>query len=249
MFSFDTVSKSFGALRAIAGVSLEISPGRTTVLIGPSGCGKSTLLRLMAGLATPDDGSIRFDGEPLNAATIGSIRRRIGYVTQQGGLFPHLTARRNVCIMAEHLRWQPDRTEQRLGELCGLTHFPADALERYPQELSGGQNQRVSLMRALLLDPPVLLLDEPLGALDPMIRHELQDELKDLFDRLGKTVIMVTHDLAEAAYLGQRIVLMRAGEIIQTGTARDLMSAPANEFVARFTSAQRSRLEAGGSAP
>ncbi len=249
MFSLRDVGKDFGGVRAVARVSLELEPGRTTVLIGPSGCGKSTLLRLMLGLLTPDRGTMEFDGMPVSPSTIGLVRRRIGYVIQQGGLFPHLTARRNVCIMAEHLRWQSDRTEQRLGELCGLTHFPTDALERYPQELSGGQNQRVSLMRALLLDPPVLLLDEPLGALDPMIRHELQDELKDLFDRLGKTVIMVTHDLAEAAYLGQRIVLMRAGEIIQTGTARDLMSAPANEFVARFTSAQRSRLEAGGSAP
>jgi osmoprotectant transport system ATP-binding protein len=168
-----------------------------------------------------------------------AARRRMGYVIQEGGLFPHLTAGQNVTLMARHLGWKPDLIDDRVDELTALTHFPATGLDRYPVQLSGGQRQRVSLMRALMLDPEILLLDEPLGALDPMIRAELQGELREIFRTLGKTVVLVTHDMGEAAYLGDTIVLLRGGRIVQSGTLPDLVHAPADDFVHRFLSAQR----------
>lgn len=244
MLRFDHVTKSYGALAALDRLDLEIEPGRTTVLIGPSGCGKSTVLRLMIGLQQPDTGTITFGDEPLEPARLPTLRQRMGYVIQDGGLFPHLSARANATLVARHLRWEPARMETRLDELAALTHFPLEALDRYPAELSGGQQQRVSLMRALMLDPQVLLLDEPLGALDPMIRFELQAELREIFERLGKTVVLVTHDLGEAAFFADRIVLLRAGRIVQSGPARALLESPADDFVRRFVKAQRSPLDA-----
>jgi osmoprotectant transport system ATP-binding protein len=243
VFRLDAVSKSYGGVIALDRVSLEIASGRTTALIGPSGCGKSTLLRLLLGLVAPDSGTVCFDGSVLDGAVVRSVRQRAGYVIQQGGLFPHLTARQNVCLMANHLRWTQQRIAARVDELAALTHLPVDRLDRFPAELSGGQNQRVGLMRALMLDPQVLLLDEPLGALDPMIRFELQAELRELFAALGRTVVMVTHDLAEAAYLADTIVLMRQGRVVQDGTLGAMLEAPADEFVTRFIRAQRSHLD------
>ncbi len=248
MFRLDTISKRYQGIPALDCLSLEIQKGRTTVLIGPSGCGKSTLLRILVGLVQPDAGTISFDNHPLNARSIDRIRRQLGYVIQDGGLFPHMTARSNICLMARQYRWPRERIDNRLSELVTLTHFPADALDRYPAELSGGQNQRVALMRALMLDPDVLLLDEPLGALDPMIRFELQEDLRRVFSALRKTVVLVTHDLAEAAFLGDSIVLMRAGRIVQQGMLSDLLQHPADDFVERFVRAQRSDLEAGAPA-
>jgi osmoprotectant transport system ATP-binding protein len=209
------------------------------VLIGPSGCGKSTLLRLLIGLITPDAGTVSFDGTAVTPVTARQLRLRMGYVIQDGGLFPHLTARRNVTLMARYLGWDRKRADDRLSELAALTRFPADGLDRYPQQLSGGQRQRVGLMRALMLDPAALLLDEPLGALDPLIRAEVQQELRDIFQALGKTVVMVTHDLAEAAFFADRIVLMRDGEVVQAGSLAELWHRPADGFVTRFVQAQR----------
>ena len=243
MLELQEVSKRFGDQVAVEPLSLKIAQAATTVLIGPSGCGKSTLIRLMIGLLAPDTGSVIFDGESLATADLPAVRRRMGYVVQEGGLFPHLTARRNVTLMARHLGWDPGRIESRVAELATLTHLPLDALERYPVQLSGGQRQRVSLMRALMLDPEVLLLDEPLGALDPMIRAELQDELREIFRTLHKTVILVTHDMGEAGYIGDTIVLMREGRIVQQGGLRDLVETPAEEFVHRFVRAQRGARE------
>src|SRR5215468_9100099 len=200
------VSKSYGDRPALWPTDLTVPAGQTTVLIGPSGCGKSTLLRLMVGLLKPDAGTIYFDGTPITAANIQAIRWRTGYVVQDGGLFPHLTARQNICLMARYLGWEQERTQSRLNELAKLTEFPSDGLDRYPSQLSGGQRQRVSLMRSLMLDPEVLLLDEPLGALDPMIRSELQADLRRIFQTVQKTVVLVTHDLAEAGYFGDHIV-------------------------------------------
>lgn len=240
MFSLQHISKTYQGHPALDAINLSIAPGQTTVLIGPSGCGKSTLLRLLIGLIAPDAGELCFDGQPLLATTLRKQRLRMGYVIQQGGLFPHLTARANVILMAGQLGWSEQRISDRLETLRRLTHFPADGLERYPSELSGGQNQRVALMRALMLDPEVLLLDEPLGALDPMIRYDLQQDLKAVFETLGKTVVLVTHDLAEAAFLGQVIVLMRAGRILQIGTLAEMIAAPADPFVEQFIRAQRS---------
>jgi osmoprotectant transport system ATP-binding protein len=234
------VSKTFGAAAALHPTDLSFERSKTTVLIGPSGCGKSTLLRLIVGLLEPDAGTIEFDDAPINFANIAQLRRRIGYVIQDGGLFPHLTAQENVLLMPTHLKRPPREMDQRLTELCALTRFPPEALDRYPVELSGGQRQRISLMRALALSPELLLLDEPLGALDPLVRAALQNDLKEIFARLRQTAILVTHDLAEAAYLGNQIVLMNDGRVVQIGTLEDLRTKPASVFVTEFISAQRS---------
>jgi osmoprotectant transport system ATP-binding protein len=239
MLVLSQVSKRYGDAPALAPTDLEVATGETLVLIGPSGCGKSTLLRLIVGLVQPDTGSIALEGMVLTAANILEARQRMGYVIQEGGLFPHLTVRDNVTVMARYLRRDNDWIESRLAELVELVRLPPELMARYPDELSGGQRQRVSLMRALMLDPELLLLDEPLGALDPMIRYELQQELRSIFDRLGKTVVMVTHDIAEAAFFGQTLVLMRDGHIVQTGPFAELARNPAESFVSQFISAQR----------
>jgi osmoprotectant transport system ATP-binding protein len=234
------VSKKYEGAAALHPTNLDFARAKTTVLIGPSGCGKSTLLRLIIRLLDPDEGTVRFDGQPITPANISELRRRIGYVIQDGGLFPHLTARKNILLMASHLKWETEKMKNRLAELCALTRFPEAALDRFPLELSGGQRQRISLMRALMLSPELLLLDEPLGALDPLVRAALQKDLKEIFQRLNQTAILVTHDLAEAAYLGDQIVLMSEGRIVQKGTLRDLQEHPASSFVTEFVSAHRS---------
>jgi osmoprotectant transport system ATP-binding protein len=232
------VSRRFSGTQALRPTTLIVPQG-TTVLIGPSGCGKSTLLRMMIGLIRPDTGEVSVEGIVLSPATVRAARLRIGYVIQEGGLFPHFTARENATLMARHLGWVPARVEDRTRELADLVHLSKEALDRYPVELSGGQRQRVSLMRALMLDPSILLLDEPLGALDPMIRSDLQTDLRVIFRALGKTVVLVTHDLAEAQYLGDRIVLMRDGTIVQQGSLAEIVSKPAEPFVTQFIQAQR----------
>jgi osmoprotectant transport system ATP-binding protein len=233
------VSKTFGDAAAVHAIDLSVERGKTTVLIGPSGCGKSTLLRLIIGLIQPDSGEIQFDGTQLRSTDIDIVRRRVGYVIQEGGLFPHLTARGNILLMARHLGRADNEMEARLGELCVLTRFPENLLGRYPLELSGGQRQRVSLMRALMLSPELLLLDEPLGALDPLVRAALQKDLKEIFARLRQTALLVTHDLAEAAYLGDEIVLVNEGRIAQQGSLADFREKPASPFVSEFINAQR----------
>ncbi len=239
MLDLAQVSKRYGDTPVLAPLDLRVPRGNTLVLIGPSGCGKSTLLRLIAGLITPDSGCISFEGTFLTPASIRQARQRMGYVIQEGGLFPHLRVRDNVTVMAHYLRRDADWIETRLGELARLVHLPGALMTRFPAELSGGQRQRVSLMRALMLDPDLLLLDEPLAALDPMIRFRLQQELKGIFDQLGKTVVMVTHDIAEAAFFSQTLVLMREGHIVQTGSFRELAQTPAEPFVEQFIKAQR----------
>lgn len=234
------VSKSFGGTVALQPTDIDFPPGLTTALIGPSGCGKSTLLRLVIALLRPDSGKILFDGMEVTEANTQEIRRRVGYVIQEGGLFPHLTARANVVLMSRHLGRPEIETEARLEELRALSQFPRGALDRYPAELSGGQRQRVSLMRALMLSPEVLLLDEPLGALDPLVRSALQRDLKEIFGRLKQTTLLVTHDMGEAAYLADEIVLMDEGRVVQRGSAAELRDHPANEFVSDFINAQRS---------
>jgi len=233
------VSKRYTDALALYPTNLSVARGKTTVLIGPSGCGKSTLLRLIIGLVEPDSGAITFNSSRITPANIDILRRRIGYVIQEGGLFPHLTARANVLLMARHLGKSLSEMRTRLTELCELTRFSGNLLERYPLELSGGQRQRVSLMRALMLSPELLLLDEPLGALDPLVRAALQKDLKEIFARLRQTVLFVTHDLAEAIYFGDEIVLMNEGRIVQHGSIADLREKPASPFVSEFINAQR----------
>ncbi len=233
------IGKYFNGAIALHPTDLEIARGLTTALIGPSGCGKSTLLRLIIRLLEPDQGVIKFDQVEVTAENAPAVRRRIGYVIQEGGLFPHLTARANILLMSRHLGRPSTDATMRLEELCDLSRFPSQALDRFPAELSGGQRQRVSLMRALMLEPELLLLDEPLGALDPLVRSALQQDLKEIFARLKQSVVLVTHDMAEAAYLADEIVLMNEGKIVQRGTAAELINSPANQFVTEFLQAQR----------
>ena len=237
---FRAVSKLFGNDVAVSDINLEIPRGHITALIGPSGCGKSTILRLIVGLIAPDTGEMQFDDEPIAPGTIMKMRRRLGYVIQDGGLFPHLTARRNLALQWTLFGKNRDEIEKRIADLCTLTKFPSNGLDRYPLELSGGQRQRVSLMRALMLSPELLLLDEPFAALDPLVRVNLQRDLKEICAQLQQTVLVVTHDLPEAAFLAENIVLMNEGRIVQRGSIADLRARPANEFAREFISAQRS---------
>jgi osmoprotectant transport system ATP-binding protein len=230
--------KRYGPEATVGPIDLSVTPGTTLALIGPSGAGKSTVLRLMLGLLRPDQGEVRLGGRPLDPGD-DAARRRYGYVVQGGGLFPHLTAAGNAALVARHLGWDRRRVEERLAGLSALARLPDDVWGRFPAELSSGQAQRVSLVRALFLDPELLLLDEPLGALDPITRAELQEDLKAAFQRLGKTVVIVTHDLAEAAFFGDRLVLLREGRVAQQGALAELVGAPAEPYVARFVHAQR----------
>ena len=241
MIRLDGICKRYGSATALHPTDLQMETGRTTALIGPSGCGKSTLLRLIIGLIEPSGGTVQIDGETVRPENYQAVRRKVGYVIQDGGLFPHLSAAQNVLLLSRYLKQAAEnQLQSRIEELCELTRFPADGLNRYPGELSGGQRQRVSLMRALALDPDTLLLDEPLGALDPLVRAGLQTDLKAIFQTLNKTVVLVTHDMAEAAYLADTIVLMQSGAIVQAGTLDDLRSRPAAPFVTEFINAQRS---------
>jgi osmoprotectant transport system ATP-binding protein len=238
MILFHEVGKRFGDTVALQPTNLNIPANKTTVLIGLSGSGKSTVLRLISGLIEPTTGWIEINGKKLNRASLREFRRRMGYVIQSGDLFPHLTARSNILLVAQELGLGIDEITVRVEELCLMTRFPKNLLDRYPVELSGGEQRRVSLIRALMLKPDVLLLDEPLGALDPMARAGLLMDLKALFERTSATVIMVTHNLVEAARLGDRVVLLQAGGIIQQGPFAEFSLCPAEPFVTEFFRAQ-----------
>lgn len=233
------VSKRFGDVTALETIDVCFQADRTYVLLGTSGCGKSTLLKISLGLVTPDSGRVILRGEQLTPDNVLRHRRDAGYVIQSGGLFPHLTAGENAAITARHLGWKPERIAERQQQLAELTRLPTDLLLRFPSQLSGGQQQRVGLMRALFLDPDILLLDEPLGALDPIIRYELQTDLRTIFRELDKTVLFVTHDLQEAAYFADEVLLMREGRVVQRGGIGDLIGQPADPFVTQFVQAQR----------
>ena len=220
-------------------ITLTILQGTTTALIGSSGSGKSTILRLISGLLTPDQGSILFKDQNIQQIEPSLYRRQLGFMVQQGGLFPHLNIAENVLIVGRYLKLDRAVLQARLEVLCQLVALPVSLMQRYPLQLSGGQRQRAALMRALMLDPPVLLLDEPLGALDPIVRSDLQQELKELFARLNKTVVLVTHDLNEADRLAGHLVLMDQGRIVQAGTLQALIHQPATRYVERFVAAWR----------
>ncbi len=239
MLELVDVAKSFGGTQVLQPTTLRFERGRTTVLIGPSGCGKSTLLRIIIGLIEPDHGQVLIGGELLTPASVMALRRKIGYVIQDGGLFPHLSAVDNVGLLARHLGWSRPQIRRRAAELAELTRLPAGALDKYPAQLSGGQRQRLGIMRALMLDPELILLDEPMGALDPLVRYDLQEDLRKIFQSLGKTVVMVTHDMGEAGFFGDRVLLLGGGRIVQDGTLDELIDSPADDFVERFISAQR----------
>lgn len=249
MLELRDVSKTYGSTQALHPTSLVFEQGKTTALLGPSGCGKSTLLRIIVGLIRSDTGSVLFEGTKITSQNIREIRHQMGYMIQDGGLFPHLTVRGNVTLLAGHLGWDEAKCRQRLEELAELTHLPSESLDRYPMQISGGQRQRVALMRALFLDPAVVLLDEPMGALDPLIRSELQQELREIFSSLNKTVVMVTHDISEAGFLADSIALLKLGRIVQRGSLEDLVRRPQDDFVTEFINAQRSPLETVGGNP
>jgi osmoprotectant transport system ATP-binding protein len=231
MIAIEAVEKTYAGHHVLGPVSLDIASGARLAIVGPSGCGKSTLLRVVLGLVRPDAGRVAVAGEILGDDNKLAVRRRIGYVVQDGGLFPHLTAERNVTVLARHLGWDEARMRKRVDELAAMTGIDHDALGRWPLQLSGGQRQRIGVMRALLLDPDVILMDEPLGALDPITRRRLQRELASLFRTLKKTVLLVTHDVAEAAFLADEAVVMRGGRIVQQGTIDAMARAPADDFV------------------
>ena len=238
MIALRDVSKRFGERIALDGVSIEVLPGAVHVLLGSSGSGKSTVLRVILGLVKPDRGEVTVDGIVVTDSTRAELVRRMGYVVQDGGLYPHLTAFGNVALPAEVHGWSLARIRARAAELGAMVGLDEESLRLYPRELSGGQRQRVGLMRALVLDPPLLLLDEPLGALDPIVRAELQGQLGRLFLALGKTVVLVTHDIREAALLGSAITLMTEGRVVQQGAFADLVERPATPFVTQFMTAQ-----------
>jgi osmoprotectant transport system ATP-binding protein len=235
MIELRHVTKCFGARPAVDRVSLVVETGSTHVLMGSSGSGKSTVLRLVLGLVAPDAGEVRVDGLAPAGRRLPEV---FGYLVQEGLLYPHLTAAGNVALPARARGWAAPRVAERLDALAALVDLDRGILDRYPHQLSGGQRQRVGLMRALMLDPPVLLLDEPLGALDPITRAELQAHLADVFRHLGKTVVLVTHDVREAFVLGERVTLLHRGRVVQQGTFADLARYPTDPFVTDFLRAQ-----------
>jgi osmoprotectant transport system ATP-binding protein len=238
MIVIKEISKSFQGQRVLDQLSFQVERGQTLALLGLSGSGKTTALKTICGLHLPDQGHVEVDGERLTAANLERVRRKLGYVIQDGGLFPHLTARENIALVAREQRMPATQLEERLRELALMTKISMELLDRYPRELSGGQRQRIGIMRALLLNPEIMLLDEPMGALDPITRRELQLELKALFRELQKTVVLVTHDLHEATLLADQIILLSEGKVAQAGSMQDLLERPASDFVHRFVMAQ-----------
>ena len=239
MLELQNVYKRFADRVALEDVNLNVPKGVTHALIGSSGSGKTTLLRVTLGLIPFDRGYVKINDQALLSFKPSEWADRIGYVPQDGGLFPHLSARNNVALTPRLRGWRKDKISARIDELGKLVELDAPLLEQFPHELSGGQRQRVAIMRAAMMDPDVMLLDEPMAALDPLIRRSLQQELKSIFQRLGKTVLLVTHDLGEAVYLSEQMTLLHEGKILQTGSYRDLLLEPNSPFVTSFINAQR----------
>lgn len=238
MIRLQSVTKYYGTLRALDDVSLHCPKGAALTLLGESASGKSTVLRALTGLIQPETGTIFIDGAPLTASILSAVRLRLGYVIQEGGLFPHLTAEDNVLLVARYLKRDADWMRRRIAHLQTMMQLPIEALRRYPAELSGGQRQRVALMRALMLEPDILLLDEPFSALDPLIRRDLQRDVLSIVRSLHITTVLVTHDIREAemftAAEGGVVAVMRMGRIVQQGRFEVLRSAPEDEFVRDF---------------
>ncbi len=225
---------------AVENLSFVVPPGEICVLIGPSGCGKTTALKMVNRLITITGGDITIDGRSVRGLELTQLRRGIGYVFQQIGLFPHMTIEHNIGAVPRLLGWKKDRIRRRAGELLELVGLdPASDLSRYPSEFSGGQQQRIGVARAMAADPPIMLMDEPFGAIDPIARERLQNDFLRLHQQVRKTVIFVTHDMDEAIKMGDRIAIMRDGRLIQMAPADELLARPADEFVANFVGADR----------
>ena len=242
MIALEGLTKRFpgASAPAVDALSLDIGAGEICVLIGPSGCGKTTTMRMINRMIEPDAGRIAIDGRDVTAADPVLLRRSIGYVIQQVGLFPHLTIAENVATVPVLLGWPAARVARRVDQLLARVDMPPERYrDRYPRELSGGQKQRVGVARALAADPPVMLMDEPFGALDPLTRAALQDEFLRLLHELGKTIVFVTHDIDEALKMGTRIALLRAGRVVQYARPETLLAQPADAFVGEFVGADR----------
>ncbi len=238
MISIQNVSKFYDRRPVLKKINLALKEGKTHVFLGSSGSGKSTLLRILSGLIDADEGKVTISGEIVSKLNQKKMSRQIAYVIQEGGLFPHFTAHENVVLAAQLAGWDQEKIGFRMRELCALVKLHESYLDQYPKQLSGGQRQRIALMRALMLDPPLIFLDEPLGALDPLVRSELQRELKRIFNHVKKTVVMVTHDIGEGAYFGHSISLFNEGEIVQHGEFKDFIKNPSSDFVTRFIQAR-----------
>lgn len=241
MIHFQAVSKQFeDETLAVDALDLQVAAGELTVLVGPSGCGKTTTLQMINRLVEPSSGQISVDGRDIMATNLIELRRGIGYAMQHSGLFPHRTTRDNIATVPRLLGWDKTRVRQRVDELVELVGLLPEIMNRYPHQLSGGQQQRVGLARALAADPPILLMDEPFAAVDPIVRNRLQEEFLDLQQRVGKTIVFVTHDIDEAIKLGDRIAVFRdGGRLAQYDRPTDLLAAPANDFVSNFLGPER----------
>lgn len=243
MIKVRQLSKHFGKVKAVDDISFEVNEQENLVLLGTSGCGKTTTLKMLNRLIEPTTGEIWINNKNILEQQPEQLRRGIGYVLQNTGLFPHYTIYENIAVVPRLLNWDDGKSRSRVNELLKKLHLPSDVLEQFPAQLSGGQQQRVGLARALVADPPVLLMDEPFGALDNVTRTKIQAEFKELDELTRKTIIMVTHDVQEAFELGNRICLMDQGHIMQIGTPAELLFNPANEFVSEFLQGQRLQLE------
>ncbi|MCC2528243.1 choline ABC transporter ATP-binding protein OpuBA [Bacillus halotolerans] len=240
MLTLKNVSKTYkGGKKAVNSVNLEIEKGEFICFIGPSGCGKTTTMKMINRLIEPSAGQIFIDGENMMEQDPVELRRKIGYVIQQIGLFPHMTIQQNISLVPKLLKWPEQQRKERARELLKLVDMGPEYLDRYPHELSGGQQQRIGVLRALAAEPPLILMDEPFGALDPITRDSLQEEFKKLQKTLHKTIVFVTHDMDEAIKLADRIVILKGGEIVQIGTPDDILRNPANEFVEEFIGKER----------
>ncbi len=243
MIEVTHVSKEYGPVKAVQDITFTVAEGETLILLGTSGCGKTTVLRMLNKLIEPTAGAIFLNNQPISNIPAEQLRRSMGYVLQHTGLFPHYTVAENMAIVPRLLRWDSHQIWDRTLELIQKLHLSEEHLNLYPDQLSGGQQQRVGIARALMADPPVLLLDEPFGALDPITRTHIRQEFLQLDELKRKTVIMVTHDITEAFELGDRICLMQQGRIEQLGTPAELIFKPKTSFVASFLQEQQLPLE------
>jgi osmoprotectant transport system ATP-binding protein len=241
VITFESVSKRFAdGTTAVHDLDLEVPEGEVTILVGPSGCGKTTTLRMINRMIEASSGRIVVDGQDIKQIDPPQLRRRIGYVIQQIGLFPHRTIGQNIATVPELSHWDKRRTQARVAELLTLVGLPAEILDRYPHQLSGGQRQRVGVARALAVDPPIMLMDEPFGAVDPIVRSRLQDEFLRLQQEVRKTIVFVTHDIDEAIKMGDRIAILQQGGVLaQYAPPDELLARPASDFVADFLGAER----------
>lgn len=242
MISLQGVSKDFGnaTAPAVRNLSVDVDEGETAVLVGPSGCGKTTTMKMINRLVEPTAGSILVDGTNVLEQDAVELRRNIGYVIQSIGLLPHRTVFENVATVPRLIGWDSARIERRVDELLGMFELDRGMLSRYPSELSGGQRQRVGVARALAADPPVMLMDEPFGAVDPIVRARLQDQFLDIQERLKKTIVFVTHDIDEAIKMADRIAILNIGGVVeQYATPEEILREPANDFVKRFVGRER----------